>query len=238
VQSRSSAGRTRKHNGAQSDDGARQPKAAFRHRQQAAIAELKAKVSMHAQNDRWLPTRQIGGWGGSGGRLNSHRLHRILGMHIRRHQQAAGQDSLGCRYDAHTQGALRRPLRGNAAISRWRAERRTSRGGQPWHSPLAILTALTLRTQDSVPARVAVDGRLDRFDPSPARPRPSSTRSYHLVPPGGWPGRAAPAIRGRCGCRASYCRQHWAEVSRLRRMADGETRPSDTPLLAQTAHRP
>src|SRR3954470_7615096 len=31
------------------------------------------------------------------------------------------------------------------AIRAWRAERRTTRGGQPWYSPLAILTALTLR---------------------------------------------------------------------------------------------
>src|SRR4051812_31906255 len=31
------------------------------------------------------------------------------------------------------------------AISAWRAEPRTTRGGQPWYSPLAILTALTLR---------------------------------------------------------------------------------------------
>jgi hypothetical protein len=32
------------------------------------------------------------------------------------------------------------------AIAACRAEPRTSRGGQPWYSPLAILTALTLRT--------------------------------------------------------------------------------------------
>src|ERR1700759_1879479 len=32
------------------------------------------------------------------------------------------------------------------AIAAWRAEPRTNRGGQPWYSPLAILTALTLRT--------------------------------------------------------------------------------------------
>src|SRR3954464_1400222 len=31
------------------------------------------------------------------------------------------------------------------AIAAWRAEPRISRGGQPWYSPLAILTALTLR---------------------------------------------------------------------------------------------
>jgi DDE family transposase len=32
------------------------------------------------------------------------------------------------------------------AIASWRAEPRTTRGGQPWYSPLAIVTALTLRT--------------------------------------------------------------------------------------------
>jgi hypothetical protein len=32
------------------------------------------------------------------------------------------------------------------AIAAWRAEPRTGRGGQPWYSPLAILTALRLRT--------------------------------------------------------------------------------------------
>src|SRR3954463_9029688 len=31
------------------------------------------------------------------------------------------------------------------AIAAWRAEPRTTRGGQAWYSPLAILTALTLR---------------------------------------------------------------------------------------------
>ena len=31
------------------------------------------------------------------------------------------------------------------AVAAWRAAPRTTRGGQPWSSPLAILTALTLR---------------------------------------------------------------------------------------------
>jgi hypothetical protein len=34
----------------------------------------------------------------------------------------------------------------NEAIAAWRAAPRTTRGGQPWYSPLAILTALTLRS--------------------------------------------------------------------------------------------
>src|ERR671938_706427 len=33
----------------------------------------------------------------------------------------------------------------DAAVAAWRAAPRTTRGGQPWYSPLAILTALTLR---------------------------------------------------------------------------------------------
>jgi len=31
------------------------------------------------------------------------------------------------------------------AVEAWAAEPRTTRGGQPWYSALAILTALTLR---------------------------------------------------------------------------------------------
>jgi len=31
------------------------------------------------------------------------------------------------------------------AVAAWAAEPRTTRGGQPWYSPLAILTALTIR---------------------------------------------------------------------------------------------
>ena len=45
------------------------------------------------------------------------------------------------------------------AIAAWRAEPRTTRGGQPWYSPLAILTALTLRAvfRVAVPCRTAPD---------------------------------------------------------------------------------
>src|SRR3954470_13428347 len=41
------------------------------------------------------------------------------------------------------------------AISAWRAEPRTTRGGQPWYSELAILTALTLRAVFHVAYRQA-----------------------------------------------------------------------------------
>src|SRR3712207_3888177 len=39
------------------------------------------------------------------------------------------------------------------ATQAWRAEPRTTRGGQPWYSPLAILTALTLRAVFRLPLR-------------------------------------------------------------------------------------
>jgi hypothetical protein len=39
------------------------------------------------------------------------------------------------------------------ATQAWRAEPRTTRGGQPWYSPLAILTALTLRAVFRLPFR-------------------------------------------------------------------------------------
>src|SRR3712207_7651918 len=39
------------------------------------------------------------------------------------------------------------------AIQAWRAEPRTTRGGQPWYSPSAILTALTLRAVFRLPLR-------------------------------------------------------------------------------------
>jgi hypothetical protein len=39
------------------------------------------------------------------------------------------------------------------AVQAWRAEPRTTRGGQPWYSPLAILTALTLRAVFRLPFR-------------------------------------------------------------------------------------
>src|SRR4028119_1088253 len=39
------------------------------------------------------------------------------------------------------------------AVQAWKAEPRTTRGGQPWYSPLAILTALTLRAVFRLPLR-------------------------------------------------------------------------------------
>ena len=46
------------------------------------------------------------------------------------------------------------------AIAAWAAEPRTTRGGQPWYSPLAILTALTIRAVFRLAYRQA-EGLLD-----------------------------------------------------------------------------
>jgi hypothetical protein len=54
-----------------------------------------------------------------------------------------------------------------AAISAWHAEPRTSPGGQPWYSPLAILTALTLRAVFHLALRQTEglrDGQISRPD--------------------------------------------------------------------------
>ena len=45
-------------------------------------------------------------------------------------------------------------------IAAWAGERRATRGGQPWYSPLAILTALT--AEGGIPSRSTPDGRPDR----------------------------------------------------------------------------
>ena len=39
------------------------------------------------------------------------------------------------------------------AVAGWQASPRTTAGGQPWYSPLAILTALTLRAVFRLPLR-------------------------------------------------------------------------------------
>jgi hypothetical protein len=77
------------------------------------------------------------------------------------------------------------------AVAAWRAEPRTSRGGQALYSPLAILTALTLRAVFRL-ALHQTEGligsviRLLGLDLPGAGP-------YHSVASGGWAGRAAPA---------------------------------------------
>src|SRR3982751_4981100 len=66
------------------------------------------------------------------------------------------------------------------AVDAWAAEPRTTRGGQPRYSPLAILTALTVRAvfRSGVPP----DRRPDRLHHRPARPQPAGAGPHHPEP--------------------------------------------------------
>src|SRR3954470_11986833 len=73
------------------------------------------------------------------------------------------------------------------AIEGWRAAPRTTRGGQPWYSPLAILTALTLRAVFRLALRQTeglIGVRGSAPDPSPARARPRRAGPLDPQPPG------------------------------------------------------
>src|SRR3954451_434585 len=56
---------------------------------------------------------------------------------------AQGHELVGLRRQPSPAGELDGLV--HKAIAAWEAEPRTTRGGQPWYSELAILTALTLR---------------------------------------------------------------------------------------------
>src|SRR3954453_19934808 len=66
------------------------------------------------------------------------------------------------------------------AIAGWRTEPRTTRGGQAWYSPLAILTALTLRAV----FRLAWRSPCCR---EAACPRLTTALRPRRSPPPGWP---------------------------------------------------
>ena len=72
-------------------------------------------------------------------KANAARRHRIPRQRHRVTNWAA--------YDAalRQRGSLMTVWFSDEAIRAWRAGPRTTRGGQPWYSPLAVLTALTLR---------------------------------------------------------------------------------------------
>jgi hypothetical protein len=66
------------------------------------------------------------------------------------------------------------------AIVAWRAAPRTTRGGQPWYSPLAILMALTLKAVFRPTLRQ--DRRVDRLDHQSSRAHPGGSRPLHPQP--------------------------------------------------------
>src|SRR3982751_4862730 len=78
------------------------------------------------------------------------------------------------------------------AVAAWRAEPRTTRGGQPWYSALAILTALTLRAVFRLglrPTQGVVGPLLPPARPAPAHPplprRPGTREVPRPRPTGG-----------------------------------------------------
>src|SRR5215212_3434182 len=122
------------------------------------------------------------------------------------------------------------------AIAAWAAEPRTTRGGQPWYSPLAILTALTLRavfclayrqTEGLIGSIMRLLGldlpvpdhtTLSRRAATLEVPRPRSSSS--------------PEAGGAARARAPVGGQHGAQAVRARGVAARETRHQDAPVLA------
>src|SRR5689334_11951801 len=81
------------------------------------------------------------------------------------------------------------------AIAAWHAEPRTTRGGQPWNSPLAILTALTLRAVFRLGLRQfgGLIGSVLCMPPTPTTPPcPAGPRR--------WRCRGHARAAGRCTC--------------------------------------
>src|SRR3954466_6809087 len=79
-----------------------------------------------------------------------------------------------------------------AAIAAWHAEPRTTPGGQPHYSDLAITTALTLNA--IFPLGSAPDRRRDRLYHPPAWSRPLCSRPHDPEPKGGDLGGVAAAV--------------------------------------------
>ena len=96
-----------------------------------------------------------------------------------------------------------------AAIAAWHAEPRTTPGGQPHYSSLAITTALTLKTVFRLALRQTegLIGSIIRLLGLDLRSRP-----YHLEPQGGDLGGAGAATKGGECADAPAGGQHGAEA--------------------------
>ena len=117
------------------------------------------------------------------------------------------------------------------AIAAWRAEPRTTRGGQAHYSALAIRTALTLRavfrlalrqTEGLIgshpPAPGSGSGGAGSLDPEPARRNPGGAK-------------AMSKLQRTCSPAG---RQHGPAAVRTRRVAGREARHPEAPILAQS----
>src|ERR1700712_4379719 len=78
------------------------------------------------------------------------------------------------------------------AVAAWAAAPRTTQGGQPFYSPLAILTALTLRR---LPSRLSPIQKANRLDHQSARPGVARARPHDTQPSLGNADRAAAAAQ-------------------------------------------
>ena len=120
------------------------------------------------------------------------------------------------------------------AIAAWHAEPRTTPGGQPHYSDLAITTALTLKAVFRLALRQTegLIGSVMRLLGLALCSRP-----YHPEPPGRDLGGAAAAVGQRCRAGAPAGGQHGPEAVRTRGVADREAWHEKAPILAEGAHR-
>jgi hypothetical protein len=126
------------------------------------------------------------------------------------------------------------------AIEGWRATPRTTPGGQPWYSPLAILTALTLRAVFRLALRQAAGLIGVRALPRTihllglALAVPDYTTLCHRAGT-----LEVPRRRRRREGEAVHLLADSTGLKALRRgrMAAGEARHQNAPVLAEAAHR-
>ncbi len=119
-------------------------------------------------------------------------------------------------------------------VAAWAAEPRTTPGGQRWYSPLAILTAHTLRAVFHLALRQAeglIGSIIGLLGLTLAVPDHNtlSRRAETLE---------VPRPRRDAGPPAPAGGQHGPEALRGRRVAGRETGHQGAPVLAQAAHRP
>src|SRR3954447_25076108 len=126
------------------------------------------------------------------------------------------------------------------AIAAWAAEPRTSRGGQPWYSALAIPDGVDLARR--VPPRIPADRRPDRFRYRPARSHIACAGPHDAEPPGGDIGGAevGGGQHRRWRQRRTFAPaggQHGAQAVWCGRVADREARDQNAPVLEEVAPR-
>ena len=118
----------------------------------------------------------------------------------------------------------------DAAIAAWRAEPRTTRGGQPYYSALAITTALTLRAVFRLALR-QTEGLIGSIIRLLTRSR--GARSFNAEPASRNTAGAATTIESQaCAFAGGH---HRPTTVRAKRIADREAWYADAPVLAEIA---